>query len=177
MSIIPTNSTMLRFICIEIPQNIESNLKICTSLQSQTNNEIIDATRALLRTDDFLMIFLNYLTRTQDVLTVSFLTDWDIISHIVQYSSRNPYIHTLADSFVQSVMMTHMTEADIMIQKFEQARISPPNSVANEMIMIKIVLHSFSKLLSSSEYISWCLRIKIDKNLESQRLRKVVEMM
>ena len=153
---------------------MNTNLKICTSLQSQKCHRVTEATRALLKTDDFLMTFLCYLNRTQDFLSDPFLTNWDIISNIVQYSSRNSYIHTLVDSFVDLVRIK-MTEADIMIQKFEQARISPPNSVANEMIMIKIVLHSFSKFVSSPEYISWCLRIKIDKNLESQRLRKLLE--
>ena len=106
---------------------MDTNLKICTSLQSQESHQVTEAMGALLKTDDFLMTFLNYLNHTQDVLSDPFLTNWEIISNIVEYSSRNPYIHTLADSFAD-VVRIKMTEEDYT--KFEQAKITPPSTAA-----------------------------------------------
>lgn len=129
------------------------------------------ATRILLNTDDFLMTVLTYLINSKCVIPDSFFTGHEVLQVIYEYSSRNSSTKFLAESFVEAIV-NKMTFDEV--KKLDVALSS--RCVQNvEDAMIMIVLYTFPGLMSSPEYRSWCLRIKIDKNSESRIMRREIE--
>lgn len=138
---------------------------------SMGNNQTAEAMRILLRTDDFLMVFLNYLKCSKFVISDSFLTSAQVMQNIVEYSRRSSSTTLVADSFLDAVI-DQMNSYEI--HQFE--RNYDDNRIADENLMIIIALYAFPKLIMSSQYQSWCLRIRIDKNSESRLMKAEVEM-
>lgn len=134
-------------------------------------DQTAEAMRILLRTDDFLMVFLNYLNNSKFALSDSFLTSGKVMQNILEYSKRNSSAKAAAESYLDAVI-NEMNSHDI--HRLETNCID--ESIADENFMIIIVLYAFPKLMISQDYRSWCLRIRIDKNSESRIMRAEVEM-
>lgn len=134
-------------------------------------NQTAEAMRILLRTDDFLMVFLNYLKFSIFTISDSYLTSANVMQNILAYSKRNSSTTLVAESFLDAVI-DQMNSYDI--HQFE--RNFDDSAIADENLMIIVVLNAFPRLMLSSEYKSWCLRIKIDKNSESRIMKAEIEM-
>lgn len=152
--------------CVDVPAIIKSSIRSAVE-----GDQTAEAARILLKTDDFLLLFLSYLTNSKDTVNDPFLTSPKVVQSILSFSVRNFLIKSLAEEWAE------LAEKESSDDKIKQQRVKNTTSTRDtENSMIIILLHTFPKLMISSEYLSWCLRIKIAKNSESRMMRSVLEM-
>ena len=152
-------------------ESLNENVEACINPPIEWD-QTAEAARILLKTDDFLMVFLSYLVNSEHTISDSLLTSPKVLQSILEYSVRNFLMKSLAEEFCEMVPLTDDHEAE----RHSMQTNNSSNSKDTENHMIMVLLHAFPKFMLSSEYRAWCLRIMIAKNTESRMMRSVIEM-
>ena len=124
----------------------------------------------LLRADDFLILFLNYITQDKDALYDPFLTSPKILQNIFHYSARSSTTKFLAQSFIEAVVDKMALDSTFLLEANSEA-----DHILDENLFIVTALVFFPNLQSRPEYRSWCDKTASNKNYESQLVRRIIE--
>ena len=121
--------------------NYEMITSSSTAAESCQSDECYEAMRILLKTNDFLIDVLLYLTiNIKFAATDTFLSSVRVIQNIIDFSSRSSLTQSFADNFFDALMNELTTDK---IQQMVMACVD--NTVANENLMVETALYIFPR--------------------------------
>ena len=126
--------------------NMSLNENLMTSIptaRTAGSDEALARMKILLRTDEFLIAFLLYLTKNCNfAATDPFLSSTRVIQNIIDFSGRSLLTQSFADVYFEAAM--NELTADEIQQKVKNLI---DNTVANENLMAETALYVFPKFM------------------------------